>query len=131
MQYKFWFKNEKGIIKIIPIDFKSFLQDNGFYKYCPEGSKNYVFIKVTSCEINHPTKKDIKDFVLKYLRRLMMIYLFTTTLQTQLDSLEKTILNLLDTLEPFFIEDDKETSYLYFKNKAVKVTSDKGRSYSL
>ena len=39
-QYKFWFKNEKGVIKIIPIDFKRFLQDNGFYKYCPEVERN-------------------------------------------------------------------------------------------
>ena len=123
-QYKFWFKNEKGIIKIIPIDFKRFLQDNGFYKYCPEGSKNYVFIKVTSCEINHSNEKDIKDFVLKYLETYDDISVYNYFADTT-RFFREDYLNLLDTLEPFFIEDDKESSYLYFKNKAVKVTSDK------
>ena len=44
----FWEKNEKGTIKIVHYSFKKFLEDNGFYKYCPEGSKNYVFVKVTN-----------------------------------------------------------------------------------
>ena len=33
----FWSKSEKGVIKIVPLDFKTFLEDNGFYKYAPEG----------------------------------------------------------------------------------------------
>ena len=36
---KFWSKSDKGVIKAIPIVFKKFLEDNGFYKYCPEGSQ--------------------------------------------------------------------------------------------
>jgi hypothetical protein len=39
---KFWTKNDKGVIKVVPILFKQFLEKNGFNKYCPEGSKNYV-----------------------------------------------------------------------------------------
>ena len=30
-QQKFWSKSEKGVIKIIHISFKKFLEDNGFY----------------------------------------------------------------------------------------------------
>ena len=44
---QFWTKNDKGTIRIVHILFKHFLEDNGFYKYCPEGSKNYVFVRVT------------------------------------------------------------------------------------
>jgi len=123
-EYKFWFKNDKGTIKIIPIDFKKFLQDNGFYKYCPEGSKNYVFVKVTSCYINHSNEKDIKDFVLKHLEDYEDESIYNYFADTTRFFREE-YLNLLDTIEPFFIDDDKETSYLYFKNKAVKVTKDK------
>ena len=65
--FRFWFKNEKGVIKIVPILFKQFLEDNGFYKYCPEGSKNYVFVKVTNNLIDHTSEKEIKDFILKIL----------------------------------------------------------------
>ena len=35
---KFWTKNDKGVIKIVHISFKSFLEENGFYKFNPEGS---------------------------------------------------------------------------------------------
>ncbi len=64
---QFWTKNEKGVIKVVHILFKQFLEDNGFYKYCPEGSKNYVFVKVTNNLIDHTDEKAIKDFILNYL----------------------------------------------------------------
>ena len=51
--HQFWTKNEKGVIKIVHISFKNFLEENGFYKFCPEGSKNYVFVKVTNNLIDH------------------------------------------------------------------------------
>jgi hypothetical protein len=56
----FWDRNDKGVIKIIHIQFKQFLEDNGFYKYCPEGGKNYVFVKVTNNLIDHTSEKEIK-----------------------------------------------------------------------
>ena len=63
----FWSKNEKGTIKIVHILFKNFLEDNGFYKFNPEGSKNYVFVRVTNNLIDHTSEKEIKDFILNYL----------------------------------------------------------------
>ena len=45
---EFWTKNEKGVIKIVPLYFKKFLEDSGFYKYAPEGSKSFVFVRVTN-----------------------------------------------------------------------------------
>ena len=44
----FWTKSEKGVVKIVHISFKNFLEDNGFYKFSPEGSNSYVFVKVTT-----------------------------------------------------------------------------------
>ena len=61
---KFWSKSDKGVIKAVPILFKKFLEANGYYKYCPEGSRNYVFVKVTNNLIDHTSEKEIKDFVL-------------------------------------------------------------------
>ena len=61
---QFWSKSDKGAIKIIHILFKTFLEDNGFYKYNPEGGKNYVFVRVTNNLIDHTDEKEIKDFVL-------------------------------------------------------------------
>ena len=44
---KFWSKSDKGVVKIIHIFFKNFLEDNGFYKFNPEGNKNYIFVTLT------------------------------------------------------------------------------------
>ena len=42
--------------------FQKFLEENGFYKFCPEGSKNYVFVKVTNNLIT-TSEKEIKDYI--------------------------------------------------------------------
>ena len=120
----FWSKNEKGVIRIIHILFKDFLEENGFYKYCPEGSKNYVFVKVTNNLIDHTSEKEIKDFVLKYLEKLddLSIYNYFAD-QTRF--FREEFLTLLSTIDIYFIEDTRETSYLYYRNCAVKITGTK------
>lgn len=45
---KFWTLSKKGIVKAIPLIFKRFLESNGYFKFCPEGQKSYVFVKVTN-----------------------------------------------------------------------------------
>jgi len=67
----FWTKNDKGTIKIVHVLFKEYLEDNGFYKFCPEGSKNYVFVRVQNNLIDHTTEKEIKDFILSGLIQLV------------------------------------------------------------
>jgi hypothetical protein len=118
---KFWFKNEKGVIKVVPILFKQFLEENGFYKYCPEGSKNYVFVKVTNNLIDHTSEKEIKDFVLDYLFKMddLSIYNYFAD-QTRL--FREEFLTLLSTIDIYFIADTKNTSYLYYRNCAVQIT---------
>jgi len=66
----FWDRNDRGVIKVVHVQFKQFLEDNGFYKYCPEGGKNYIFVKVTNNLIDHTSEKEIKDFVLTHLLEL-------------------------------------------------------------
>ena len=38
-------------------------------------------------------------------------------------------LSLLGTVDVYFIEDDKDSAYLYYRNCAVKVTKDKKNNY--
>ncbi len=116
----FWSKNDRGTIKIVHILFKDFLEDNGFYKYCPEGSKNYVFVKVTNNLIDHTSEKEIKDFILNHVIDLddMAIYNYFAD-QTRL--FREEFLTLLSTIDIYFIEDTKDTAYLYYKNCAVRV----------
>jgi hypothetical protein len=119
--HTFWTKNEKGTIKIVHYLFKEFLEDNGFYKFCPEGSRNYVFVKVTNNLIDHTSEKEIKDFILVYLQNIddLSIYNYFAD-QTRF--FREEFLTLLSTIDIYFIEDTKDTSYLYYKNCAVKIT---------
>ena len=117
----FWLKTEKGVIKIVPLDFKTFLEDNGFYKYAPEGSKNYVFVKVTNNLIDHTSEKEIKDFILGYLLDLedKTIYNFFAD---AVRYFREEFLTLLSTIDVYFMEDTKDAAYLYYRNCAVRIT---------
>ena len=117
----FWNKNDKGVVKIIHILFKHFLEDSGFYKYCPEGSKNYVFVKVTNNLIDHTSEKEIKDYVLNHLLDLDDITVYNY-FADQTRFFKEEFLSLLSTIDIYFIEDTKDAAYLYFRNCAVKVT---------
>jgi hypothetical protein len=119
----FWTKNDKGVIKIEHILFKQFLEDSGFYKFCPEGSRNYVFVKVTNNLIDHTSEKEIKDFVLAHLLELddYSVYnYFADNTRFFRDD----FLSMLSTIEIYFIGDTKDSAYLYYKNCAVKITKD-------
>lgn len=120
----FWEKSDKGTIKIVHYSFKKFLEDNGFYKYCPEGGKSYVFVKVTNNLISHTSEKEIKDYILNHLIDLddLSIYNYFAD---NVRFFREEFLCLLATIDIYFIEDTKESAYLYYQNCAVKITKDK------
>ena len=119
--HQFWTKNEKGVIKIVHVSFKNFLEENGFYKFCPEGSKNYVFVKVTNNLIDHTSEKEIKDYILNYLLDLDDISVYNYFAEHTRYFREE-FLTLLSSIDVYFIEDSKSTSYLYYRNGAVEIS---------
>ena len=120
---QFWVKSEKGTIKIIAFSFKKFLEDNGFYKIYPEGSQNYIFVRIVNNLIDNTSSEEIKDFILNYLIQLddRSIYNFFAE---KVSYFQENFLNLLETIDIHFMVDTKEYSYLYYKNCAVKITTD-------
>lgn len=121
--HTFWTKNDKGQVKVIHILFKQFIEDNGFYKYCPEGSKNYIFVRVTNNLIDHTSEKEIKDFILSYLIELDDISIYNYFADNTRFFKEE-FLSMLDTIDIYFIEDTKDSAYLYYRNCAVQITKD-------
>jgi hypothetical protein len=119
----FWSRNDKGVIKIEHIDFKTFLEDNGFYKFCPEGSKNYVFVRVSNNLIDHTTEKEIKDFILNYLLDVDDFSIYNYFADS-VRYFREEFLTLLSTIDVYFISDTKEEAYLYFTNCALRITSE-------
>ena len=98
------------------------MEDNGFYKFCPEGF-NKFFVKVTNNLIDHTDEKQIKDFVLNHLIELDDASIYNYFADNTRFQREE-FLSLLSTIDIYFIEDTKTTSYLYYKNCAIKVTKD-------
>jgi len=119
----FWDRNDRGVIKVVHVQFKQFLEDNGFYKYCPEGGKNYIFVKVTNNLIDHTSEKEIKDFVLTHLLELDDIGVYNYFADNTRFFKEE-FLSLLSTIEIYFIADNKDSSYLYYKNCAIKISKE-------
>lgn len=121
---RFWVKSDKGVISIVHYLFRKFLESEGFYKFCPEGGKHFIFVRVTNNLIDHTTEEEIKDFVLGHLEKLddMSVYNYFAD-KTRF--FREEFLSLLGTVDVYFIEDDKETAYLYYRNCAVKVTKNK------
>ena len=118
----FWSKNDKGAIKIEHIDFKTFLEDNGFYKFCPEGSSNYVFVRVSNNLIDNANENDIKDFVLGYLMDIEDLSIYNYFADS-VRYFREEFLTLLATIDVHFISDTKKEAYLYFTNCALRITS--------
>jgi len=116
----FWHKDQKGRVGIVPIQFKTFLEDHGFYKFCPEGGKNYVFVKVTNNLIDHTSEKEIKDFILDYLIELDDLSIYNQFAKS-VGFFKEDFLTLLGTIDIHFIADTADTAYLYYRNCAVKV----------
>ena len=120
---RFWTKSEKGTVTIIHYLFKKFLESNGFFKFYPEGTNNFIFVKVTNNLIDNTNEEEIKDFVLGYLEGIddLSIYNYFAD-KTRF--FKEEFLSLLGSVDVYFIEDTKDSAYLYYKNCVVKVTKD-------
>jgi len=75
---EFWSKSSKGKIDLVPHLFRDYLKGNGFYKYYPNGSNNFVFVRIIDNIISDTNEDMIKDFVLDYLMGIndMSVYNF-------------------------------------------------------
>jgi len=118
----FWTKSDKGTINIVHILFREFLKMNGYYKFSPQGSKNFVFVKVTNNLIDHTSEDEIKDFILNHLDSIedKSIYNYFAD-KTRF--FREDFLSLLTSVNVYFMEDNKDTAYLYYNNCAVKITN--------
>ena len=119
----FWSKSDKGVVSLVHHLFKKFLEDHGYRKYSPEGTQNYIFVRVVNSLISNTNEEEIKDFVLDYLmdRGDMSVYNFFAD---KTRYFKDDFLTLLSPVDVHFMQDTKDTSYLYFRNCAVQVKGD-------
>lgn len=115
----FWETSDKGSITLNDFKFKLFLENRGFYKV-QLNEKEYTFVKVYNNVINEINETNIKDFVLNYVIEIdIKVYNFFAKSTTKFTD---KYLNLLATKDLSMVRDTSTKSYLFFKNKVVKVT---------
>lgn len=120
----FWKKSNKGVVSIQHDRFTEFLQDNGFYKFYPEGSKNFIFVRKVSNRVKNTTEQTIKDFVLGYIRKRVQDRSVWNFFADKVRFFKEDFLSMIEAIEIQFIEDTAEESYLFFKNVALHITKD-------
>ncbi|WP_462247806.1 BT4734/BF3469 family protein [Ekhidna sp.] len=129
LKHKFWFADDKGKVGIDQLAFGEYLAANGFGKTEFEG--NYIFIRV-ECNVAHfvgPT--EIKDFLKERFDTKEKFGDFTgrEILRKMVNGsstyMSRGTLEWMPTLNIERNWDAKEESFIYYKNGALKITSDK------
>lgn len=122
--HTFWKLNEKKQIVFSVVEFRKYLEAEGFAKTFI--GKGYVFIKINNNIIKEVTLTQIKDHVLEYIRNLDNPHkveveeaiLRSTTI------LEKDLIESITTLNPEINMDNKNKAVFYFNNSVVEVNKD-------
>lgn len=115
----FWDTDKNGKISLNDYKFKLFLENRGFYKVALN-DKEFTFVKVYNNIINEINETNIKDFILNYVIEIdINVYNFFAKSTAKFT---ENYLNQLATKELAMVQDTPTESFLFFKNKVVKVT---------
>lgn len=117
----FWSFTDKGKVIIDNYNYKLWLESFGFYKYYPDGSDNFIFVKVTNNLIDNTSEVKIKDFVLSELLKLGEHKVYELMAGTP-KYFKDDYLNILSETNIYFKEDIIDKAYIYFRNGAVEVS---------
>lgn len=120
----FWDIDDKGKINISFYRFDIYLKNKGISKYFQD-SESGVFDFITKDDnfINWIDTKRIKDIVKQDLISRGFIDVWDV-MASNTRYFSSEYLSMLDTIDVDYKRDDKETSFLYYKNYAVKTTKD-------
>ena len=119
----FWKWTGTGF-KIDFLKLKTFLQDQGFYRYeMNDNEKDFIFIRAVENTIQERDVRHIKDFLLKCLTKWGKADVYNMIAENS--KFRKEYLNYLDPLRIEWNKDTKEYAWVYFENTAVKISKKK------
>ena len=122
---EFWFYNEKNNIKLATFRFLKYLENNDISKFFPSKESNsFLFIKQDNDFISEFGESRIKDFTLSDLRGRGLIDAFELCADRMV-TFTQSYLSMIKTSEVEIQRDTKDTCYVYYTNKAVKITRNK------
>ena len=120
----FWTRNNRGSVDFVNHKYRDFLTANGYYKYYPSNSQNFVFVRVLNNIMADTTDNGIRDFVFEYLDDYEDMSVYDAYAE-KIKLGKEEFLSLLPTIDPKVLRDDKDNCYLYYKNCALRISSNK------
>lgn len=119
----FWIKSNKDMkVNFTNHKYRDFLVDNGFVKYYPSKESSFMLVNVENNIITEVLDDNIRDFVFEYLYAMEDKIIYDAYAE-KIKLGQKDFLGLLPNIRPKFLHDGMGYAYIYFKNCAVKVTS--------
>lgn len=115
----FWKRTQRGEYAIDYLALKHFLQLNGFFRY-DLNNKDFEFIRIQEQTVEPVAVRHIKDFVLAYLERWKEQGVYNMIAGNS--KFKKDYLDFLDNKTIVWNKDDKDSSWIYYRNCAVRVT---------
>lgn len=123
----FWYYEEdkkgKTTVKIDSLNYKIFLEHNGFKKYFPEGSQKPTWVQIKSNIVKETSVEKIKDFVLNWLLDKKHLDVWKRCVNYQ-NLFSENYLLMLESIELLMLKDTRKTSYIAFQNGILSITKD-------
>lgn len=119
----FWNMSDKGIVSMNQLKFKHYMADNGYYKYYPEGSDNFIFVRRKSNLIHNTMEEQIKDHTLDYLEEREDSRMFNFFAE-KTKYFKYDFLSMIKSIEIESVSDTRDTAHLFYKNCVVIITKD-------
>jgi len=124
---KFWYFDDRGVMKISRTRFKRLLESEGFCKYRIDG--NYLFVRIRQNIVEEIDCIDVKETVMHYLESFAVEDLEGTTRTELIDILIKSaqqlfsiqFLEFLITRTIKFNKDCDKKGYFYFQNGYAEI----------
>jgi len=126
--YRFWEKNytQHGVnFEIENENLYNFLQKNGFYRMRTGDKKSeWCYVKIDGNTVTEVYVEDIKSY-LKFFSRSRRLEKGLKRALFRSPQLNDSSLNNLDETDIDFTDCDKNSQYIFFRNKTIRVTADK------
>ncbi len=121
----FWYF-EKKKPKIDPLKYKWFLERSGFKKYFPFGAQKPIWVKIQSNIVSETSVEKIKDYVLDFLldRNEFDVWRYCSNYG---NIFSENFLLMLESIELEILRDQKDTSFIAFKNGILKIKKDSAK----
>lgn len=117
----FWFFNKDNRVQIKSLEFKYFLESNGFKKYFPNDAQKPTWVRVRENKVKETSVEKIKDFVLNYLLEQKEFKVWEKCVNS-INMFSENKLGMLESIELMMLKDTRSGSFIAFKNGILKVT---------